>query len=379
MAEKDIRLERLSKTYPPDVKAVDQIDLTIRDGEFMILLGPSGCGKSTTLRMIAGLESVTAGNLYIGSHRINDVDPKDRNLAIVFQNYALFPHMSVAGNLGFGMRMRGHGRAEIDAKVRDTATMLGIVELLHRKPRELSGGQRQRVALGRALIRDPVAYLLDEPLSNLDAKLRSSMRTELVKLHRRLGRTIVHVTHDQVEAMTMGERICIMNHGRIVQVGAPMEVYRNPASTFVAGFLASPPMNLLDAHVEGERDGRLRVVCGSLALSLPSTDTEAYAAWRDREVILGIRPEDIHEHQVRPTMQPVQVQVVALEALGPEIILVASLPGAAEMSARMGAGFSAPIGGEQRVYVDPADIQLFDPATTNVIPRRAKTVSSDAA
>ena len=380
MAANDIRLERVSKVYPPDVKAVDEIDLTIRDGELMILLGPSGCGKSTTLRMIAGLEAVTAGDLYMGEHRINDVDPKDRNLAIVFQNYALFPHMTVAGNLGFGMRIRGHGRAEIDAKVRDTAGMLGISELLHRKPRELSGGQRQRVALGRALIRDPVAYLLDEPLSNLDAKLRSSMRTELIKLHRRLGRTIVHVTHDQVEAMTMGERICIMNHGRIVQVGEPMEVYRNPASTFVAGFLASPPMNLLDARIEGRARGPAAGRrAGSLALSLPSTQASAYAAWRDREVILGIRPEDIHEHQIRPAMQPVEVQVVALEALGPEIILVASLPDAAEISARMGASFAAPIGTDRLVYIDPADIQLFDPETTNVIPRRAQRVSSDAA
>jgi ABC-type sugar transport system ATPase subunit len=345
----------------------------------MILLGPSGCGKSTTLRMIAGLEAVTAGDLYLGEHRINDVDPKDRNLAIVFQNYALFPHMTVAANLGFGMRIRGHARGETDAKVRETAALLGIAELLGRKPRELSGGQRQRVALGRALIRDPVAYLLDEPLSNLDAKLRSSMRTELIKLHRRLGRTIIHVTHDQVEAMTMGERICIMNHGRIVQVGPPMEVYRNPASTFVAGFLASPPMNLLDARIEAERDSWLRVVSGSLALSLPSADTGAYAAWRDREVILGIRPEDIHEHQVRPAMQPAQVQVVALEALGPEIILVASVPGAEEISVRMGASFTAPVGEALRLYIDPADVQLFDPATTRVIPRRAQTVSSDAA
>jgi multiple sugar transport system ATP-binding protein len=379
MAQNDIRLERVSKIYPPDVTAVDCIDLAIRDGELMILLGPSGCGKSTTLRMIAGLEAVSAGDLYLGEHRINDVDPKDRNLAIVFQNYALFPHMTVAGNLGFGMRIRGHGRAETQAKVRDTAAMLGISELLHRKPRELSGGQRQRVALGRALIRDPIAYLLDEPLSNLDAKLRTSMRTELIKLHRQLGRTIIHVTHDQVEAMTMGERICIMNQGRVVQVGPPMEVYRNPASTFVAGFLASPPMNLLDARLDGERDGRLRVVCGSLALQLPSAESGAYAPWRGREVILGIRPEDIHAHQVRPSMQPVGAQVVALEALGPEIILVAGLPGAGEISARMRASFTATIGEALRLYVDAAEIQLFDPTTTKVIPRRAQTVSSDAA
>jgi multiple sugar transport system ATP-binding protein len=379
MARNDILLARVSKIYPPDVKAVDEIDLTIRDGELMILLGPSGCGKSTTLRMIAGLETVTKGDLYLGEHRLNDVDPKDRNLAIVFQNYALFPHMTVAGNLGFGMRIRGHGRAEINTKVRETADMLGIGELLGRKPRELSGGQRQRVALGRALIRDPVAYLLDEPLSNLDAKLRTSMRTELIKLHRRLGRTIIHVTHDQVEAMTMGERICIMKDGRIVQVGAPMEVYRNPASTFVAGFLASPPMNLLDARIESERDGWLRVVSGSLALSLPAGDARAFAAWRDRDVILGIRPEEIRDYQIRPAMQPVDLQVVALEALGPEIILVASVPDGAEISVRMPASFTAPVGSTQRLYIDPADFQLFDPATTNVIPRHAQTVSSDAA
>jgi multiple sugar transport system ATP-binding protein len=375
----DIRLQQVSKTYPGDVRAVDAIDLHIRDGEFMILLGPSGCGKSTTLRLIAGLEQITAGDLFIGAHKVNDVDPKDRNLAIVFQNYALFPHMTVAGNLGFGMRIRGHGRGEIEMRVREVAGMLGIGELLARRPGELSGGQRQRVALGRALIRDPVAFLLDEPLSNLDAKLRASMRTELIKLHRQLGRTVIHVTHDQLEAMTMGERICIMNRGRIAQVGPPMEVYRNPADTFVAGFLASPPMNLLDAHIESERDSWLRVVSGSFALSLPAGDARAYAAWRDRDVILGIRPEEIREHQIHPAMQPVDLQVVALEALGPEIILVASVPGGAEISARMPASFTAPVGSARRLYIDPADIHLFDPATTNVIPRHARTVSSDAA
>jgi multiple sugar transport system ATP-binding protein len=200
----DIRLERVSKVYPGGVTAVDAIDLEIKNGEFMILLGPSGCGKSTTLRMIAGLETITAGDLYIGAGRVNEVDPRDRDLAFVFQNYALFPHMTVEGNLSFGMRIRGHAKAEIGARVREVARLLGIGELLARKPGELSGGQRQRVALGRALIRDPVAFLLDEPLSNLDAKLRASMRTELIKLHRQLGRTVIHVTHDQVEAMTMG-------------------------------------------------------------------------------------------------------------------------------------------------------------------------------
>jgi multiple sugar transport system ATP-binding protein len=368
----DIRLTRVTKVYPGDVRAVDAIDLEVKAGEFMILLGPSGCGKSTTLRMIAGLETITAGDLYIGPERVNEIDPRDRNLAFVFQNYALFPHMTVEGNLSFGMRIRGHARAEIETRVREVAALLGIGELLARKPGELSGGQRQRVALGRALIRDPVAFLLDEPLSNLDAKLRASMRTELIKLHRQLGRTVIHVTHDQVEAMTMGERICIMNAGRIIQVGPPMEVYRNPADTFVAGFLASPPMNLLDARIEAAGSG-LAVVCGGLRLPL----AQAPDGWRDRRVILGIRPEDIREAESGGAGAAVDLQVVAVEALGPEVILVGSLPGpdAPEIAARMGRDFSARIGSAQRVVIDPDAIHLFDPETTKAIAR--PTASSE--
>ncbi len=273
--------------------------------------------------------------------------------------------MTVEGNLSFGMRIRGHARAEIEGRVREVAAMLGIGELLARKPGELSGGQRQRVALGRALIRDPVAFLLDEPLSNLDAKLRASMRTELIKLHRQLGRTVIHVTHDQVEAMTMGERICIMNAGRIIQVGPPMEVYRNPADTFVAGFLASPPMNLLDARIEAATGSGLAVVCAGLRLPL----TQAPDGWRGRKVILGIRPEDIGLSGSRATGAAVDLQVVAVEALGPEVILVGSLPGpdAPEIAARMGRDFSARIGSSQRVSIDPDAIHLFDPETTKAI------------
>ena len=240
-----IALDRISKNYPNGFAAVRDVSLEIGDGEFMILLGPSGCGKSTTLRMIAGLETISAGDILIGGRRVNDVDPADRDIAIVFQNYALYPHMTVAQNLAFGLTLRGVAANEIEKRSARIADMLGIAPLLARKPSQLSGGQRQRVALGRALVREPQAFLLDEPLSNLDAKLRASMRTELIKLHRTLGTTIVHVTHDQVEAMTMGERICIMKDGVVVQVGRPMEVYRNPADTFVAGFLASPPMNLI--------------------------------------------------------------------------------------------------------------------------------------
>ena len=270
----EIGLRNLTKVYGQDVTAVDRIDLDVRDGEFMVLLGPSGCGKSTTLRMIAGLEAITSGEIMIDGAVVNDVDPAERDLAVVFQNYALYPHMSVAGNLSLSASgyARCHATKSIAASP-TTAEILGIGDLLKRRPRQLSGGQQQRVALGRALVRDPAAFLFDEPLSNLDAKLRAAMRTELIKLHRMLGRTIVHVTHDQVEAMTMGERICIMRDGRIVQVGPPLEVYRNPADTFVAGFLASPPMNLLDARFGGPT--------GLDSVELPPTSLPLLAAHKE--------------------------------------------------------------------------------------------------
>jgi multiple sugar transport system ATP-binding protein len=365
----EIRLDRVTKVFPPDVKAVEEVSLDIRDGEFMILLGPSGCGKSTTLRMIAGLESITSGDLYIGGVRANDVDPRDRNLAFVFQNYALYPHMSVRDNLSFGLRLRRRAPAEIEARVKDVAGMLGIGPLLDRKPGALSGGQRQRVALGRALVREPVAFLLDEPLSNLDAKLRAGMRTELIKLHRQLGRTIVHVTHDQVEAMTMGERICIMKDGRVVQAGPPLDVYRNPADTFVAGFLASPPMNLLPARVEETAAG-LCIVHGSL--SVPVAGLHELSAYRGQPIVLGIRPEDLYE---RPPAEGIAIDlsVVAVEALGPETVLVAAIPGGAEISARLGRAFTAPIGSAQRLYLDPGQIHFFDPQTRLAVPGRPST------
>ena len=364
----DINLISVNKVYPPDVKAVEDVNLHIKDGEFMILLGPSGCGKSTTLRMIAGLESITSGDLYLGDKRINDVDPRDRNLAIVFQNYALYPHMTVRANLSFGLRLRRQPRATIEKRVGEVAEMLGIRDLLNRKPAALSGGQRQRVALGRALVRDPVAFLLDEPLSNLDAKLRAGMRTELIKLHQQLGRTIVHVTHDQVEAMTMGQRICIMKDGRIVQVGPPLEVYRNPVNTFVAGFLASPPMNLLQARLEPDGPGGLAAVHDGLRIAIPSAYMQAYAAFAGKPVILGIRPEDMYDEPVMGGV-PFEARIVTVEALGPETILVAGIDGGSELSARLGRGFAARPGSPQRLYVDPWQVQLFDPETTLAIPR----------
>ncbi len=366
----EISLRNISKTYPNGFAAVSEASLEIADGEFMILLGPSGCGKSTTLRMIAGLEGISAGELTIGGRRMNDVDPADRDIAIVFQNYALYPHMSVASNLGFGLKLRRTPKLEIERRVGAIAAMLGIGELLARKPAQLSGGQRQRVALGRALVREPKAFLLDEPLSNLDAKLRASMRTELVKLHQKLGTTIVHVTHDQVEAMTMGQRICIMRDGAIVQVGAPIEVYRNPADTFVAGFLASPPMNLLEGHLEPGEAGGLAVVVGQLRLELPAACRAAYARLSGAKAVLGLRPEDFHLAPAAST-QPVPVRAIATEVLGPEVILVCELGGAGgpEIMARCPRDFSARPGEGVTLHYDLTQIHIFDPASTRLLPR----------
>jgi len=372
----EIILNKVSKIYPPDVVAVEDVDLHIKDGEFLVLLGPSGCGKSTTLRMIAGLEQITSGDLFIDGQPMNFVDPADRDLAIVFQNYALYPHMTVAGNLGFGLKLRGVARAEIEQRIKQTADMLGIQELLHRKPRELSGGQQQRVALGRALVRDPVAFLLDEPLSNLDAKLRASMRTELVKLHNQLGSTIVHVTHDQVEALTMGERICIMRDGRVIQTGPPMEVYRNPADIFVAGFLASPPMNLLRARLVAEGDG-LAVKAEGISLPVPEPFVAAYQGHRDREVVLGLRPEDLYSGHDAAVDAAIEVKVVAVETLGPEVILVGALPDGLEISARMTRYFQAAIGAQQRLTIDMREMHLFDTETTLAIPRPRTEVGAN--
>ncbi len=354
-----IELRNVSKVYAGNVTAVAGVDLEIADGEFMIFLGPSGCGKSTTLRMIAGLETISGGELLVGGRLMNEVDPRDRNLAIVFQNYALYPHMTVAANLSFGLKLRHVPAAEIARRVDEIADLLGIRELLGRKPGQLSGGQRQRVALGRALVREPQAFLLDEPLSNLDAKLRASMRTELVKLHRKLGTTIIHVTHDQVEAMTMGQRICIMKDGHIVQVGPPLEVYRNPVNIFVAGFLASPPMNLLKGRLDGE--GGLAAVLGAVSIAVPAAFRGAYAGHAGREATIGLRPEDFHltagAHAV-----PIDVQVVAVEALGPEVILVATLGGAGgpEIMARMPRDFTAEPGQIVRLHYDASQVHVFD-------------------
>lgn len=319
----NVRLVNLSKAYTPGIFAVRDVTLEIQDKEFVVFVGPSGCGKSTTLRMIAGLEHPTSGDIYIENQRVNEIPPKDRDIAMVFQNYALYPHMTCYRNMAFGLRLRKVPPVEIETRVREAAEILGITSLLHRKPRELSGGERQRVAVGRAIVRNPKVFLFDEPLSNLDAKLRLQMRAELGKLHNRLNATMIYVTHDQTEAMTLGDRIVVMNEGIVQQVDDPVRLYESPKNQFVAGFIGSPPMNFIEGLLKTTEDLR---EFWSKEWHLPLTDRKLYQlrARADGPLTLGIRPEHVHvedafvaEHP--PTRQRVRVEVV--EPLGNETIL----------------------------------------------------------
>ncbi|MEQ8395790.1 sn-glycerol-3-phosphate ABC transporter ATP-binding protein UgpC [Thalassobaculum sp.] len=355
-----VRLDGLTKRYdrnhPP---AAVGIDLEIADGEFMVLLGPSGCGKTTTLRMVAGLEAITEGTVSIDGRVVNDIPAKNRDIAMVFQSYALYPHMSVRDNLAFGLRRRKMPRVEIDRRVSDAAEILGLTVLLDRKPHALSGGQRQRVAVGRAIVRDPKVFLFDEPLSNLDAALRVSTRAEISALHRRLQATMIYVTHDQVEAMTLGTRICIMNGGRIAQVGRPMEVYRTPADTFVAGFLGNPPMNLLPGTATDAPGGcRLRV--GGMRFDIPEHRTIPSAP--GLAMTLGLRPERV---TVRPTGSSTEVaitgEVVQVEALGAETLVSLRLPDVEPlMIARLPGDSEVAIGTRTEFFADMALAHVFD-------------------
>src|SRR6186997_43800 len=288
----DVSTRNLNKKYDNGFHAVKDVNLEIRDKEFLVLVGPSGCGKTTTLRMLAGLESITSGEILIGNTVVNQLAPMDRDIAMVFQNYALYPHMSVYDNMAFGLKMRKFERAEIKKRVQEAAEILGIGDLLKRKPRQLSGGQRQRVALGRAIVRHPRVFLFDEPLSNLDAKLRVQMRVELRKLHQRLGTTAVYVTHDQVEAMTLGDRVVVMKDGIVLQVGEPLELYNQPANKFVAGFIGSPAMNFAAVTVT-EANGSLIAENSGLRITLPDETAQRLRGHIGREVTLGVRPEDL--------------------------------------------------------------------------------------
>jgi multiple sugar transport system ATP-binding protein len=368
-----VTLENLSKVYPekggPGVTAVKSINLKIEDREFMVLVGPSGCGKSTTLRMIAGLEEISGGMVSIGDHVVNEVLPKDRDIAMVFQNYALYPHMSVYDNMAFGLKLRKFPKADIDARVREAATMLGLEGLLARKPKALSGGQRQRVALGRAIVRKPKVFLFDEPLSNLDAKMRVSTRTEISKLHARLGATMIYVTHDQVEAMTMGDRICVMKDGNIMQVASPLQLYNHPENLFVAGFIGSPPMNFFKGRLRRDGDHVSFVEDNKagtpLTVTLDASLAKKGSDHMDKPVVFGIRPEAIHDALTVSAAEPgrtAEVKVEVSEPMGSETLLYLDT-GATSFIARVNPTDRFEAGQKVKVTLDLANAHLFDAAT----------------
>ncbi len=319
-----VELKSICKTYQGGIHAVKDATLVVEDKEFVVLVGPSGCGKSTTLRMIAGLEDISSGEIYIDGKIVNDVAPKDRDIAMVFQNYALYPHMTVYKNMAFGLMLRRYPKAEIEQRVREAARILGIEHLLDRKPKALSGGERQRVAVGRAIVRHPKVFLFDEPLSNLDAKLRVQMRAEINKLHNRLQSTMIYVTHDQVEAMTMGDRIVVMLDGVVQQIASPLELYNKPVNKFVAGFIGSPPMNLIEGSIAAN-DGTLqfRDDSGDIRLDVAAAHRPALAAYAGKRVVIGIRPEHFAESasQIAREGKSVTTKVEVVEPLGSEIYL----------------------------------------------------------
>jgi len=312
----EVKLQNVVKKFD-DVEAVKNIDLTVKDGEFLVLVGPSGCGKSTTLRLVAGLENCTSGEIYIGDTLVNDIPPKDRNISMVFQNYALYPHMTVYDNLAFGLKMRKYDKEKIDERVKKAADILQITPLMDRRPKQLSGGQQQRVALGRSIVRDPNVFLFDEPLSNLDAKLRVDMRTEIKKIHKKIQSTIIYVTHDQTEAMTLGDRIAVMEDGIIHQLNSPIEVYDAPADKFVAGFIGSPAMNFFESVIDDNK-----LYFGNKKYSLPLIDKQKNILSGDRnKVTMGIRPEDLHLKKKGEAFFPLEVKIEVVETMGDEVIL----------------------------------------------------------
>jgi multiple sugar transport system ATP-binding protein len=351
-----VKLEQVVKVYDGGTQIIHGIDLEIAPGEFVVFVGPSGCGKSTLMRMVAGLETISGGTISIGGRVVNELPPRERDIAMVFQDYALYPHKNVYDNLAFGLKLRKTPAAEIDTRVRAAAAILKIEHLLERKPRALSGGQRQRVAMGRAIVRNAKLFLFDEPLSNLDALLRSEMRTEIKKLHQRIGATTIYVTHDQVEAMTLAERIVVLSAGRIMQVGTPDDIYHHPVSKFVAGFTGSPPMNFLQATLSG---ATLRV--GHTSLAVPASLHASLVAIDSRPVELGIRPENISASADSTAHAALEVEVVVVEPLGAET-LVTFHCAAGDMVARMPPTVSYMPGQRSTVFLDMNKLHLFDPA-----------------
>ena len=375
-----LSLRGIYKKYPGGVTAVSDFNLEIKDKEFLVLVGPSGCGKSTTLRMIAGLEEISEGELYIGDRLVNDVAPKDRDIAMVFQNYALYPHMTVFGNMAFGLKLRKVPKEEIKRRVEEAARILDISHLLDRKPKALSGGQRQRVALGRAIVRDPKVFLLDEPLSNLDAKLRAQMRTELSKIHLKLETTFIYVTHDQTEAMTMADRIVVMKDGYIQQVDTPQHLYDIPCNAFVAGFIGSPQMNFIDAILRkegdtfyaefGSEDTKTRK-CVKFKIKLPASKNykDCLVPYEDKPVIMGIRPEHIHDEDMYTSTMTdglIKAKVEVTELMGAETYLYLNCEGNS-FTARVDPSTLAKSGDEITVALDTNKIHIFDKETEKTI------------
>ncbi|MBU1998655.1 MAG: sn-glycerol-3-phosphate ABC transporter ATP-binding protein UgpC [Candidatus Omnitrophota bacterium] len=356
-----VSLNKVCKIYSGGVKAVDMVSLGVENKEFMILVGPSGCGKSTTLRMVAGLEESSSGDIYIGDKRVNDVPVKDRDIAMVFQNYALYPHFTVFENMAFGLRLRHYPKLEIIQRVNEAADILSIRHILRRKPRELSGGERQRVAVGRAIVRKPLVFLFDEPLSNLDANLRVQMRTEIHKLHIRLQTTIIYVTHDQTEAMTMGDRIAVMRAGLIQQVADPIDVYDHPKNKFVAGFIGSPPMNFMNGKII-KKDGKFYFDEGNIRIKLIEGMFKKITPYLEKEIIFGIRPEDIYDKLFASDAPPeniVRVSCEVVEPMGSEVYLYLNT-GKHTFIARVGAHNRPAVNQDLDVVFDMSKVHFFD-------------------
>jgi multiple sugar transport system ATP-binding protein len=362
-----VNYEHVTKQFG-DVKAVNDLNIEIKDKEFLVLVGPSGCGKTTALRLLAGLEEISSGDIKIGDRVVNDVAPKDRDIAMVFQSYALYPHMSVYENMAFGLRLRKTPKQEIDRRVKETADILGMTDFLQRKPKQLSGGQRQRVALGRAIVREPKVFLMDEPLSNLDAKLRVQTRAEISKLHQRLETTFIYVTHDQVEAMTMGTRIAVMRDGILQQLDTPQRLYDFPVNTFVAGFIGSPAMNLFDATVGGSRED-MHLDTGSFKMAVTGAQRDKLGSYVGKTVVMGIRPEDIHDRQFAPSAfngAPIKAQVDVMEPMGAEIHLYL-MTGKSSYVARVDPRSQARPGNSLDVMMNLDRLHLFDKQTEQSI------------
>ncbi len=364
----EVIFDHVSKRYG-DSAVVDDLTMTVRDGEFVVLVGPSGSGKTTALRMIAGLEALSGGRIIIGDRVVNDLEPKDRDIAMVFQSYALYPHMNVFDNMAYGLKLRHLPKDEIDQRVREAASILGMEELLARKPGQLSGGQRQRVALGRAIVREPRVFLMDEPLSNLDAKLRVQTRAELIKLHQRLQRTTIYVTHDQVEAMTMGDRIAVLNAGRLQQFDTPENLYNRPANLFVAGFIGSPSMNFFRMRIESG-EGGLRLRGARFTLPVPEHDAAGLAGFAGREIIAGIRPEHILDRRLNGSPAAgamIRAVVDVIEMLGNEQYVYLSAGDDEPVVARMSAEIQLVRGEPVELVIPPGRLHFFDPDTGTAI------------